>query len=58
MLGQIGIAFDKQLDALFADTKVDVSADISVMQNLMNERGFNSYNSASTEEGEGIELQL
>ena len=58
MLGQIGVAFDKQLDALFADTKVDVSADISVMQNLMNERGFNSYDSASSEKGEGIELQL
>ena len=55
MLSSTADAFDRQLDALFADTAVDVAADISVMQSLMAEGGL-----APEEEHEpgGIELKL
>ena len=35
-------AFDKQLDALFADEALDISTDITVMENLLAQEGFTS----------------
>lgn len=33
-------AFDKQLDALFADEALDIATDITVMENLLKQEGF------------------
>jgi len=57
MLEQTADAFERQLDSLFADTAMDVSADISVMQNLMAQGGISPAEEAETEDG-GIKLQL
>lgn len=55
MLGQIASAFEKQLDALFADTATDISADISVMQTMLNQSGLDEEDD---QQGGGIKLQL
>lgn len=39
MMDTIVRAFDKQLDALFADEALDISADITVMEQLLAQEG-------------------
>ncbi|MBQ7624681.1 MAG: 5-bromo-4-chloroindolyl phosphate hydrolysis family protein [Clostridia bacterium] len=39
-LGTVKEAFEKQLDALFSDTALDVSTDITVMQSLLASQGL------------------
>lgn len=40
MMDTIVAAFDKQLDALFADEALDVATDITVMENLLRQEGL------------------
>ena len=40
MMDTIVSAFDKQLDALFADEALDISTDITVMENLLKPEGL------------------
>lgn len=40
MMDTIVVAFDKQLDALFADEALDISTDITVMENLLKQEGM------------------
>ena len=40
MMETIVVAFDKQLDALFADEALDISTDITVMENLLRQEGL------------------
>lgn len=40
MLDTMDLAFEKQLDALFGDTALDIDTDITVMENLMAQEGL------------------
>ena len=40
MMDTIVSAFDKQMDALFADEALDISTDITVMENLLKQEGL------------------
>ena len=40
MLGTIVLAFEKQLDSLFGDQALDISTDITVMENLLAQEGL------------------
>lgn len=40
MLNRISVAFDKQLDSLFADEALDISTDITVMEQLLAREGL------------------
>lgn len=40
MMETIVVAFDKQLDALFGDEALDISTDITVMENLLKQEGL------------------
>ena len=58
MLDTIVQAFDKQLDALFGAEALDISTDITVMENLLAREGFGSMN-IKPETGSGeIKLEL
>ena len=47
MLDTLCAAFDKQLDALFGEEALDISTDITVMENLLAQEGLSSGGSAS-----------
>ena len=57
MLNTLCYAFDKQLDALFSDEALDVSTDITVMENLLAQEGLSSP-SAPTGGMDGPTLEL
>ncbi len=57
MLNTLCSAFDKQLDALFSDEALDVSTDITVMENLLAQEGLSSP-SAPTGGMDGPTLEL
>ena len=57
MLDTLCAAFDKQLDALFGDEALDISTDITVMENLLAQEGL-SGPSAPTSGEDGINLEL
>ncbi len=40
MMDTVVAAFDKQLDALFGDEALDISTDITVMENLLAQEGL------------------
>jgi hypothetical protein len=40
MLDTICVAFDKQLDALFSDTAMDITADVTVLNQMMQQQGL------------------
>ncbi|MCD7928622.1 MAG: 5-bromo-4-chloroindolyl phosphate hydrolysis family protein [Clostridiales bacterium] len=40
MLDTVCVAFDKQLDALFSDAAMDVSAEITVLEQMMQQQGL------------------
>ena len=44
MMDTITQAYDKQLDALFGEEALDISTDITVMENLLAREGFGSMN--------------
>ena len=53
----IVLAFEKQLDALFQDEAMDISADITVLEGMMAQEGISSEDD-DEEETEGPELKL
>jgi hypothetical protein len=61
MLKTIVTAFEKQLDALFGDTALDISTDITVLENMMAREGLTDQQMhAETEpkSDDGIQLNL
>ena len=40
MLDTMDVAFEKQLDALFGDTALDIDTDITVMEGMMAQEGL------------------
>ena len=57
MLDTLCAAFDKQLDALFSDEALDISTDITVMENLLAQEGL-SGGSTPTGGMDGPTLEL
>lgn len=57
MLDTLCAAFDKQLDALFGDEALDISTDITVMENLLAQEGL-SGGSRPTGGADGPKLEL
>lgn len=57
MLDTLCAAFDKQLDALFGDEALDISTDITVMENLLAQEGL-SGGSTPTGGTDGPKLEL
>lgn len=56
MMDTVTAAFDKQLDALFGDEAMDISTDITVMENLLAQEGLSSE--ARPDRDGGITLEL
>jgi len=48
MMDRVVVAFDRQLDALFGDEALDISTDITVMDNLLKQEGFGEETPFST----------
>lgn len=59
MLKTIVKAFEKQLDALFGDTALDISTDITVLENMMAREGLTGEQMhAETQPGEDGDIKL
>ncbi|MEA4934265.1 MAG: 5-bromo-4-chloroindolyl phosphate hydrolysis family protein [Lawsonibacter sp.] len=65
MMGVISQAFDKQLDALFGEEALDISTDITVMENLLAREGLGGMNmgnsgkeTAKSDGDDGVRLEL
>lgn len=60
MMETITQAYDKQLDALFGEEALDISTDITVMENLLAREGLGGMNitDQKPEENGGINLKL
>ena len=52
MMGNIVSAFDKQLDNLFGAEAMDVSTDITVMENLLAQEGLSPKERTASTDGE------
>ena len=57
MMDTLVQAYDRQLDALFGDEAMDISTDITVMENLLRQQGFASGNKTESADG-SITLEL
>ena len=57
MMGTIVKAFDKQLDSLFGAEAMDISTDITVMENLLAQEGLSGPERPKTS-GDGTALEL
>ena len=59
MMGTIVKAFDKQLDALFGAEAMDISTDITVMENLLAQEGLAGESKTTTKsQGSDVTLEL
>jgi hypothetical protein len=60
MMDTICTAFDKQLDALFGEEALDISTDITVMENLLAREGLSgtTLNNNGEKDNNGIHLEL
>ena len=59
MMDTITQAFDKQLDSLFGAEALDISTDITVMENLLAREGLGAMNINNHKSGDdGISLEL
>ena len=65
MMDTLVLAFDKQLDSLFGAEAMDISTDITVLENLLAQEGLNGSDFKRTEQSgeekpgeDGITLQL
>lgn len=60
MMDTISKAYDKQLDALFGEEALDISTDITVMENLLAREGLGgmNINSEKKDEDGGFKLEL
>lgn len=56
MMETITVAFDKQLDSLFGDEAMDISTDITVMEQLLKQQGLGGEN--KTQGDDSITLEL
>ena len=57
MMDTLVEAYDKQFDALFGDEAMDISTDITVLENLLRQEGFASGGKTKGEDG-SITLEL
>jgi 5-bromo-4-chloroindolyl phosphate hydrolysis protein len=57
MMDTISKAFDRQLDALFGEEALDISTDITVMENLLAREGLGGMNGNEKKDGD-IKLEL
>lgn len=57
MLDTLVQAYDRQLDALFGDEAMDISTDITVLENLLRQQGFASGDKTNCDDG-SITLEL
>ncbi len=58
MMDTVTAAFDKQLDALFGDVAMDISTDITVMENLLAQEGLSSDAKTTQDGSGGITLEI
>ena len=59
MLDTVCRAFDKQLDALFGEEALDISTDITVMENLLAQEGLSGMDMGESKtDNSGINLEL
>ena len=58
MLDTIVRAFDKQLDALFGEEALDISTDITVMENLLAQEGLTGMTLDGDGDRHDINLEL
>ena len=62
MMGTIVTAFEKQLDVLFGSEAMDISADITVLENMMKREGLSDEGALHAETGtaaqDDIRLEL
>ena len=60
MMDTITVAFDKQLDALFGEEALDISTDITVMENLLAREGLSgmSFQGNHNKDDGSIHLEL
>ena len=60
MMDTIVVAFDKQLDALFGDEALDISTDITVLEQLLAREGLagETITAQKPEDGENVTLQI
>ena len=57
MLDTLVQAYDNQFDALFGDEAMDISTDITVLENLLRQQGFTSGDKTTSKDG-SITLEL
>ena len=57
MLDTLVKAYDNQFDALFGDEAMDISTDITVMENLLRQQGFTGGSKTTSDDG-SITLEL
>ena len=58
MMDTIVQAYDKQLDALFGEEALDISTDITVMEQLLRQEGLGGSAGEKPDGGDGITLEL
>lgn len=58
MLDTISAAFDKQLDALYGEEALDISTDITVMEQMLQQEGFGGMTMGGQSADGGINLEL
>ena len=58
MMDTIVQAYDKQLDALFGEEALDISTDITVMENLLAREGLGGMNINQAGKDSGTTLEL
>ena len=58
MMDTITQAFDKQLDALFGEEALDISTDITVMENLLAQEGLGGMTMGGSSKEDGPKLEL
>lgn len=59
MMDTITVAYDRQLDALFGEEALDISTDITVMENLLAQEGLSGHTFGSKQSGDdSIHLEL
>ena len=58
MMDTIVHAFDRQLDALFGEEALDISTDITVMENLLAREGLTQNKPSDQNPDGGVELHL
>lgn len=56
MMENITVAFDKQLDSLFGDEAMDISTDITVMEQLLKQQGLGAEHKAQGDDSITLEL--